>query len=351
MVTPERKVGQVLGVYELTGNIAKTSRITGVAESTCRDLVRASKRKKEVNDDPVALVNAYEKPLDPRLARALRRTFENNPFQTVNEVADLYEVHRTTLARYLKKIGLSSHVMKHTFLLDKRKVGLRLDWAHANLQTDWRTMIFTDESMFQTKYQNHERVVRPPGKRAGYDRKYSKPKMISGWSSVSVWGALAYGKRFPLMRVEGAIREAYPDIPKDETPKLNGERYTRLVLFDRLSLFAAELAREGRQGIVVEDGASIHTCRQARRMRDELGMTGLQHPPSSPDLNPIEHLWHIIKHRIWSRKSRPRNKDQLWRAIVEEYNAIPQSILDALVIGMVPRPAEVIAAKGWHTGH
>jgi transposase len=33
--------------------------------------------------------------------------------------------------------------------------------------------------------------------------------------------------------------------------------------------------------------------------------------PSSPDLNPIENLWHILLHNTHKRKVQPRNEEAL----------------------------------------
>lgn len=347
MVTPPHRRGEIIGAYKATKSVAETARILGEPPSTVRDVVNNNLKK----GDAETPTKAPKKSLDDRGIRRLRRTFKNNPFQTYTDTAPEFNIHRTTLSRYLHQIGMNSRVMRSTVFMDQPKIDARLEWARVNADRDWKTVIFTDESIFQTKAKNVMRVVRPAGKDAAYDRKYSRPRFRSGWSSVHVWGALAYGKRYPLMRVDTAVRAAYPDAAEDGISKLSAERYANLVLFERLSTYAAELAREGRQGLVVEDGASIHTARVCERARDELGLVQVEHPASSPDLNPIEHLWALIKQRIWKRVRRPRTKEELWVAIQEEYAAIPQSVLDALVLGMDVRPAEVIKAKGWHTGH
>lgn len=347
MVTPPRQQGMVIGYWEATKNVSGAARFAKVPRNTADGIIKKHKAD-AVAETPT---KRSKKSLSDRAVRRLRREFDKDPFLTRAEVAPDYGVHRTTLARYLDGIGLFSRTARAQVFLDERKVLLRLDWAATNLHRDWCTVIFTDEAIFQTKAGGKLRCNRPRGKKFAHNAKYGKVRHRSGWSSVHVWGALAYGKRYPLLRVDEAVRAAYPEDEDDGIDKLNSERYSNLILFERISRYAAELALEGREGLVVEDGASIHTSRLSRRTRADLGITSLDHPPSSPDLNPIEHLWAIIKQRISKRRIAPRTQEDLWRAIVAEYEAIPQSILDALVMGMVDRPAEVVEAKGWHTGH
>jgi len=44
-------------------------------------------------------------------------------------------------------------------------------------------------------------------------------------------------------------------------------------------------------------------------------------PSNSPDLNPIENLWAIVKRE--TERCMPKNLNELERIMVEEWNAIP----------------------------
>jgi transposase len=47
-------------------------------------------------------------------------------------------------------------------------------------------------------------------------------------------------------------------------------------------------------------------------------------PAQSPDLNPTEHLWDELEHRLRSRPKRPTSLTALATALQEEWAAIPQ---------------------------
>jgi hypothetical protein len=45
-------------------------------------------------------------------------------------------------------------------------------------------------------------------------------------------------------------------------------------------------------------------------------------PAKSPDLNPIEHGWDILQHRISNRQNQPNSLQELSDALVDEWSRI-----------------------------
>src|SRR3954470_22401281 len=67
-------------------------------------------------------------------------------------------------------------------------------------------------------------------------------------------------------------------------------------------------------------------------------------PSNSPDLNPIENLWNIVKTNVERR--RPKNLDNLNRFMIEEWKDIPDSVIKNLIGSMRKRCEAVIERNG-----
>ena len=67
-------------------------------------------------------------------------------------------------------------------------------------------------------------------------------------------------------------------------------------------------------------------------------------PANSPDLNPIENLWNIVKRNV--KRKKPQNQKNLTGFMKEEQDAIPESILINLIKSMRRRCELVIENNG-----
>ncbi|GFX66963.1 transposable element Tcb2 transposase [Trichonephila clavipes] len=55
------------------------------------------------------------------------------------------------------------------------------------------------------------------------------------------------------------------------------------------------------------------------------GIVRLEWPAFSPDMNPIEHTWDALGRRVAGRQPPPQNLQELERAVLEEWDRIPNS--------------------------
>ncbi len=70
-------------------------------------------------------------------------------------------------------------------------------------------------------------------------------------------------------------------------------------------------------------------------------------PGMSPDLNPIEHLWGILKRKVEEQKV--SNIHQLHDAVMEDWKRTPVATCEALVNYMPKRIKAVLENNGGHT--
>ncbi len=96
--------------------------------------------------------------------------------------------------------------------------------------------------------------------------------------------------------------------------------------------------------IFQQDLAPAHTAKGTKSWFNDHGVTVLDWPANSPDLNPAENLWGIVKRKM--RDTRPNNADELKATVKETWASIPPQQCHKLITSMPRRTDAVIKAKG-----
>ncbi|CAJ0950023.1 unnamed protein product [Ranitomeya imitator] len=107
------------------------------------------------------------------------------------------------------------------------------------------------------------------------------------------------------------------DIRADKSSRMNSEVY-RDILSAQIQPNAAKLI--GRRFIVQMDNDPKHTAKATQEFMSAKKWNILQWPSQSPDLNPIEHAFHLLKSRL--KTERPTNKQDLKAAAVKAWQSI-----------------------------
>ncbi len=192
-------------------------------------------------------------------------------------------------------------------------------------RTQWSKVLFSDESKFCISFGNK---VPESGGRVERHRIHVAWSPV--WSFHSQWW---FGLPCHLLVLVHCVFWS----PQSTQPS------TREIL-EHFMLPSADKLYGDADFIFQQDLAPAHTAKGTKSWFNDHGVTVLDWPANSPDLNPIENLWCIVKRKM--RDTRPNNADDLKATVKETWASIPPQQCHKLITSMPRRIEAVIKAKG-----
>ncbi|GFW15660.1 transposable element Tcb1 transposase [Trichonephila clavipes] len=105
-------------------------------------------------------------------------------------------------------------------------------------------------------------------------------------------------------------------------------------------------------GIMINGRTRLHVVANGtmtgQRYIDEVLLPHVRLFRGAVDLNPIENVWDAFGRQVAGRNYPPTNKNTLIRALTEEWDKLPQQLLDNVVQSMVRRVECCITLHGGH---
>lgn len=328
--------GEVVGMYKGGMKGAQIARELKMPSSTVYGVLRSyKKRGTVVSPKSSGRPQAFTQRNMRHLERLLNNDRRSSLSEITNKMASTAEVSTRTVRNALKTLGYRNRVAAKKPYLNKKHKADRLEFARKYknwTEEDWKNVIWTDESSFEIGRNSRQiRVWRKAYER--YSSKCLAPIFKSGRTSVMVWGAFSGFDKSPLVIIPRENRSA--------------RDFVDLIYEGTLSGFY--FLHDHREDIILmEDGAPVHRSKLPKLWREAHGIKKLKWPANSPDLNPIENLWKIVKDKVQST-SRPHNKEELVESLHRVWEEIPSDILQTLIATMPARVKEVISAKGGST--
>ena len=236
----------------------------------------------------------------------------------------------------LKEVGYKWKRCRYRMKLTAAHVANRLAYARAHRDNGraWRHILFTDSAYF---YCDRGAAKWVPSSEMNDQASERYP------IKVHVYGGMSYAGKVGLWYVTGTTGHT-PIVPKKKGQRgADGKEYRALLT--EYMLPAARALYRGQDWYFMQDGARIHTAKLTMQLLEhQEGVRVWPHPARSPDLNPIEHMWHLVKCKMRGRQC--ETVAQLKQGVEEAWAAIPQETVQGLVTSMGRRCRAVVQAKG-----
>ena len=241
-------------------------------------------------------------------------------------------VHAQTVRNALKEAGLGSIEKLAKPMLSAKNIRARLAFAKAHRDwtvTDWQSVVWSDECKIN-RFQSDGRVWAWIRDTETLQPRHVKQTVKHGGGRIMVWGCFTHKGPGWIAKIDG---------------NMNQDDYIYILqhqLMDTLNFYHLPLAKV----IFQHDNDPKHTALRVRQHLENQPFQVLHWPAQSPDLNPIENLWAILKRRLNAFDTAPRGLQELWDRVQPVWNSIEPELCLKLVATMPQRMEAVIKARG-----
>jgi transposase len=221
-----------------------------------------------------------------------------------------------------------------------------LKWAKEHQQWKWEDWIkvgWSDECSVEKGVDPRQVwVFRTPGEAQKYLPQNVAVTDKSGTISLMVWGCFVGTTLGPLVSFRGVNKAVTYITALQEN------------LLPFLNTLPADIKTDF---IFQQDNARIHTANISKQWFEQQAFTLMEWPPNSPDMNPIEHLWRVLKAKLHSkypdtrvlRGGPEKVREVLEERLKEVWLEIELDVLEGLIQSMLSRVEALCKAKGWYT--
>lgn len=318
-------------------SIRDISRLLNIPKSTVSDIKqRGTPISKPKSGRPSKLTPRDKRRIEAYV-KSCRATRQESPTDIIKALH--LNIGRTTLISALFELGYRRCIARRRPLLKdidlKRRLAFARKYRHFTVE-DWKRVLFTDEMSIKIGMDRLSImwVWRKKGETFHKDCVDQRKREGAG---QMFWGAFRADKMGPGFFFE-----------LEQGQKINSTVYRDQVLLGPLKQFHDESMKDILNPIVMEDNAPVHKG-ACNGLREKMKWETYLHPPNSPDLNPIENIWAVMKQEI-SRKHRSiTSKSEMRRIVMEMWNGFDDKKWNGLIESMPDRIKAVIKAKGGPT--
>ena len=307
---------------------------------------RSESKKCKIRGRPFLLTSRDQR----KLSRSISELRLANPNFTCMDIVrnsgiDITRAKYRTFVSYLNRLGYKFRQTRKKGLLSQNDYNARLKYARAASKLDpsyWMKDIafYLDGVSFIHKNNPLKDAISP---RSRIWRKSGEGLSLTAKGSKD----LAGGKRVHVMV---AIAPRKGVILAEVYEKMSASYFSDLVNRKFLTLFRLAGKTCRCEKTFVMDNDPSQTSGKAMETLRQLGITLKRIPPRSPDLNPIENFFNVVKRKLREDAIKKSIKKETWDEFANRVRStifsISNSYIDKTIKSMPKRIKQIICSKG-----
>jgi hypothetical protein len=332
---------QVRIIKVLRGDDVKWSTIAKVIQKSEATLMSWWSRNRLLVDLPPKPIISKKK-TGGRVGLQIKKLVNQNPKITARDIVGELQAQFSGEKDLPKKSTINNFLIENKLvvvkllkrpLVNERNKQKRLDFAKKHLQnvdTLIDATIWSDETTVRKAPKDKEITFRV---HSSVDKEFLpfNHQIQMGGFSVMFWGCISVWGIGPLVALEGSQ---------------NQHTYCEMLKNHFIDEFNAAKEEFGIDFQFMQDNAPCHKTRKVDDFLQRNGIPTLEWPPQSPDINPIENIWNIIKARRNKKFGMPANRDELIDQIFTIWDELEIDVVESCIENMDRRLTEVIRMKG-----
>lgn len=248
-----------------------------------------------------------------KLVKEKGKKFTIDEIRNDLEKINILLCNNTIINRITEHNFYSGYPFKKPLLTEKHKQD-RLQWAIENYDTDWFSVYFSDETTIIKGGTFDKKIwIGPETVNIKRTVKHAMKRQL--WGCIDIRGLVTYSIF---------------------TGNLNAERYIDILFEKFLYVYSSEYVYQ-------QDNSPIHTAKITQKFMKNHNIKTIKWPANSPDLNPIENLWFLLKHKLLDDEITTNNFDEKIKVRLEE---IKYEHIFNMIASMPIRISKVIQNNG-----
>jgi transposase len=321
----------------------------GRALSRSADAVREYYKRHAVNRHLPPKIKVAKRVTDGRVGLYLKGLVKENPKISIRDLEYKMKVHfspagiptvplpsKSTIHIFLQRNQIQVVKLLRKPLIRNYNIEKRINFARNALATPdlltelARTTIWSDETTVRSHPTGKEMIFRCHSSIKREDLPVNA-QVQAGGISVMFWGCFSSNGLGPLVALEGSQNQyTYLELLKDYLlPEVKAAK----------NLYNVDMT-------FMQDNAPCHKTRMIMDFLARKQIKTLDWPAQSPDMNPIENLWAIIKRKRAKKFGIPTSKAMLINQIMDIWDNLEADLIETLAASIKNRLKEVVRLKG-----